>query len=127
MAIAALEGELRNLPATDLESLFEALRDRVLEADDLLRTPAGMAGLGLVTKSHPPCQPRLVTMLEELPVERLGPWAVAGWEDVLTEGGARARFEALIGVWATQDQNPGLRAVAAQVRQLPTPSPGRRH
>src|SRR5207237_2183827 len=95
MAVAALEAELRGLPDTDLEQLFEVFRDRVLEAEDKMVAPAGIPGLTVLAKIHLPCQRRLIEMLEDLPIDGLGPWVTRGWSDVLTDGGARARLQAL--------------------------------
>lgn len=119
MAVAGIEAELRALPGTDLEQLFDVIRDRVLEAEDKMVPPAGMSGLSLLAKVHPPCQRRLIDMLDDLPVDGLGPWVVRGWEGIFTDGGARARLQALISKWAAQNESPTLRAAAAQVNQLP--------
>jgi hypothetical protein len=126
MAVASLEGDLRALPGSDIEQLFDVVRDRVLEAEDKMIAPAGIAGLTVLTKVHPPCQRRLLEMLEDLPVDGLGPWVVRGWDDVLTEAGVRARWQTLTGTWADQDGNQALRTVARQVRTLPATGRGAR-
>jgi len=125
MAVAGLEGELRGLPETDLDLLFEAVRDRVLETEDKMVAPAGIAGLSVLAKVHPPCQRRLVEMLEDLPLDGLGPWVVRGWSDVITDGGAQARLRVLIDRWAQQEQSPSLSTVAKQVRNIPAGKGGR--
>ncbi|MBV9825357.1 MAG: NTPase KAP [Alphaproteobacteria bacterium] len=119
MAVAALETELRGLPDGDLDQLFDALRDRILQAEDKMVAPAGIPGLSLLAKVHQPGQRRLVEMLEDLPLDGLGPWVVAGWSDVITDGAAQARFSALLDRWATQEQSPALSTVAKQIRSLP--------
>jgi hypothetical protein len=114
MAAAGLEAELRGLPEIDLEQLFDAVRDRVLEAEDKMVPPPGIPGLSVLAKVHPPCQRRLIEMLEDLPLDGLGPWVVRGWSGVITDGGAQARLRALIDKWAGQDQSPSLSTVAKQ-------------
>jgi hypothetical protein len=125
MAVAGLETELRTLPGADLEQLFDVIRDRVLETEDKMVPPPGIPGVSLLAKVHPPCQSRLIDMLEDLRLDGLGPWVVRGWGDVFTDGGARARLQALIAKWAAQEESPPLRAAAAQVNQLPIVAPGR--
>jgi hypothetical protein len=127
MAVAGLETELRTLPGADLEQLFDVVRDRILEAEDKMVPPLGIAGASLLAKIHPPCQRRLIEMLEDLPLDGLGPWVVRGWGDVFQDGGARARLQALIGKWATQEDSPTLRVAAGQVGQLPPATSARRH
>jgi hypothetical protein len=127
MAVAGLETELRTLPGADLEQLFDVIRDRVLEAEDKMVPPPGIPGVSLLAKVHPPCQRRLIEMLEDLPLDGLGPWVVRGWGDVFTDGGARARLQALIAKWAAQEESPTLRAAATQVNQLPAAASARRH
>jgi hypothetical protein len=126
MAVAALEGDLRALPDIDVEQLFDVVRDRVLEAEDKMVSPPGIPGLTVLAKVHLPCQRRLIEMLEDLPVDGLGPWVVRGWSDVLTDGGARARLQTLIDKWAAQDESTALSTVAKQVRNLPATSRGAR-
>ena len=125
MAVAALDGDLRALPGSDIEQLFDVVRDRVLEAEDKMVAPAGIAGLTVLTKVHPPCQRRLVEMLEDL-ARWSWPVGGAGLDDVPTEAGVRARWQALTDKWADQDGNQALRTVAQQVRTLPGASRGGR-
>jgi hypothetical protein len=125
MAVAGFETELRGLPETDLDQLFDAVRDRVLDAEDKMVAPPGIPGLSVLAKVHPPCQRRLIEMLEDLPFDGLGPWVVRGWSDVITDGGAQARLRAQIDRWAGQDQSPSLSTVAKQVRNIPTGKRGR--
>jgi hypothetical protein len=101
-------------------------RPGVLETDDKMVPPAGIAGVSVLAKVHPPCQRRLIEMLEDFPIDGLGPWVVRGWGDVLTDGGARARLQALTMKWAAQEESPTLRAAATQVGHLPSTASPRR-
>lgn len=127
MAVAAIEAELRPMPATDLEQLFDVIRDRVLETEDKMVPPPGVPGLTVLAKVNPACQRRLIEMLEDLPLDGLGPWVARGWGDVFTDGGTRARLDALMQKWATQDVSPTLRVAGAQLRHLPATGSARRH
>jgi hypothetical protein len=127
MAVAAIETELRAIPATDLEQVFDVVRDRVLDTEDEMVPPPGVDGLTVLAKVNPACQRRLIEMLEDLPLDGLGPWVVRGWGDGFTDGGARARLDALTQKWATQDIIPTLRVAGAQLRHLPATGSARRH
>jgi hypothetical protein len=120
MSVAGIEAELRAMPDGDLEQLFEVVRDRVFEADDRMVAPAGVPGLAVLAKVNASCQRRLIEMLEDLPLDGLGPWVARGWNDAFSDAGTRARLQALINRWAEQDESPSLKAAAAQLRNLPT-------
>jgi hypothetical protein len=126
MVVARYEAELRALPAPDLESLFDALRDRVLQAEDKKVTPNGMSGIELLAKVHPPLQRRTVELLEDLPQEDLGPWVVTGWQRIFTDGAVIASFDKLLQKWAEQQENRPLSAAAVATRKIPAGRSGRR-
>jgi hypothetical protein len=126
MSVAGIEADLRGAPETDLQQLFDVVRDRVLETEDKMTQPAGVAGLMVLAKVNGSCQVRLIEMLEDLPLDRLGPWVARGWNDALTDTSSRARFQTLIDKWAVQDNSPSLRAAATQIRGLPAAAAGRR-
>ncbi len=99
--------------------MFEGVRSRILGADEFEVEPPGAAGLSVLVRAHPSLQSRLVDLLEGLPRERLGPWAVSGWRVALTETTQVGRFEALLKTWASS-ANAGTLLKAAATSTLQT-------
>jgi hypothetical protein len=62
-------------------------------------------------------KPKVLQLLESLPVERLGPWAVSGWHDVIT-GGLEGEFDRLLAAWESHKENKLLSGSAAAARRL---------
>ena len=52
------------------------------------------------------------TMLESLPADRCGPWAVTGWSAVIKGGEFVARLDGLMSGWADSG-GPALKAAAS--------------
>lgn len=109
-AVTATE-EVKKLTIVEAEQVFEAVRSRVLEADDLTKPPAGVDGLAVLVQAQPSLQIKLVSMLEGLEVTKLGAWAVSAWTGSLNDPDAKSRFEGLRAVWA-EEGGAGLKAVA---------------
>ena len=114
MAIRMVEPEVKALPASDAETVFNALRDRMLRAANFSTPPPGLEGLGVVAKHHPRFQPELVSLLGSLDAKALGIWVVRGWNEVITEPAAKHQLQTVIEQWARQDENTLLKKAAAQ-------------
>ena len=56
--------------------------------------------------------------LEGLPTDKLGVWAVVGWEGVIRDPETAARFHRLVGSWAVSAKNPILKAAAAAAKKV---------
>lgn len=113
-AVQALEAELKRLPPPEAEQVFEAVRGRIVGGDDFDTEPAGAAGLAVLVKAHPTLQSALIDFLDTLPRDRLGPWACKGWEGVLHDREASARFDRLLAAWS-KEGGAMLKAAAAGV------------
>ncbi|HVX90766.1 MAG TPA: hypothetical protein VHC20_04015 [Candidatus Paceibacterota bacterium] len=113
LSVQALDGDLRRLALPEANTVFEALRGRILTSATFDTEPAGAAGLAALVKAHPQLQGNLVAFLEGLPSEKLGPWPVRGWEGVITEPDTSARFERLLDTWAKSAKSQFLRSAAA--------------
>ncbi|MFN0011729.1 MAG: Qat anti-phage system ATPase QatA [Phycisphaerales bacterium] len=118
MAVRALDADLKQLSPAEIGQLFDIVAERVRVGGEFSEEPAGMAGLRTLTKLHVPLQARLLDLLEGLPKERLGTWAVAGWGGIIQESAATTRLNALILDWAQQDKNKGLAMAAAAVGKV---------
>lgn len=119
--VQALGPDLKQLAVAEAARVFEALRGRIVGSDSFETEPAGVPGLTVLVRAHPTLQGTLVDFLEALPRERLGAWAVSGWEGVLTDPAHAARFARLLNAWATAaDTNLILKAAAAGVLRTRT-------
>jgi len=119
MSVQALEPELKRLAPPEAAQLFEAVRSRIINEAKFDTEPAGIPGLTVLVKSHPELQDNLVDFLEGLPPDRLGPWAVAGWDAVVSNAAPAARLVKLLDGWSKIGNNALLKAAASGVRQLP--------
>lgn len=118
MLVQTLEPDLKRLTAPEAAQLFEAVRSRIINEAKFDKEPAGISGLTVLVKSHPELQDNLVDFLEGLPTDKLGPWAVAGWDMVFTNTAAAARLAKLLDGWS-KSGNALLKVAATGVRQLP--------
>jgi hypothetical protein len=114
LAARAVEPQVRGLPPSDAEQVFNALRERVLRAPNFATEPAGFTGLMLLAKNHPRHQSELLSLVESIDATSLGAWATRGWREVLTEPGTPDRLRAILAKWAAQDENQILKRSAAQ-------------
>lgn len=114
LAARAVEPQIKGLAPGDAEQVFNALRERVLRAHSFGTEPAGFTGLMLVAKHHPRHQSELLSLVESIDAKSLGVWATQGWKEVLTEPGTSDRLCAILGKWATQDENQLLKKASAQ-------------
>ncbi len=113
LEIRAVEPEVKALTPGDAGVIFSGLRERVLSAGDLKSTPAGMDGLAIVAKHHPRLQGELVNLIGSFDSKELGPWAVKGWNESITDAQAKSKLQLVIKGWAQQDDNKILKQGAA--------------
>lgn len=112
LQVQGLESELKLLAQPEAEKLFEAVRTKVMSSDAFESQPTGIYGLVVLVKAHPILQGKLLDFLESLPRTRCGPWVVGGWQGVLLDAEATARFDRLLEAWSKVDKNPMLKAAA---------------
>jgi predicted KAP-like P-loop ATPase len=114
MALRMVEPEVKALSASDAGAVFNALRERVLAADNFSSPPPGFEGLGIVAKHHRRFQTEIVALLSSLDAKALGVWVVKGWNEVLTDTAAKGQLDTVFHEWAKQDDNALLKRVAGQ-------------
>ena len=85
MAVRSVETEVKVLPESDANQLFEALKERVMRQGSFNTQPSGFHGISIVAKHHPRFQAELLSMLDKIEVNKLGIWVVRGWNEILTE------------------------------------------
>jgi hypothetical protein len=112
LSVQALVGDLKKLAPAEAAQVFEAVRMRIMSADAFDTEPPGIAGLAVLVRAHPSLQPSLLDFLAGLPREQLGAWAVTGWEGIIQEADASARFTQLLDGWSAAEKNPFLKAAA---------------
>ena len=110
--------EVERLTATEAEQVFDALRGKLTVVEDLSEHPPGVQGLSVICQHHTFLQSSLVALLRDLPVSKIGPWAVSGWANALTSDEAKGEFEVLVSEWAAQEDNKPLQIAAKAVAQL---------
>ena len=113
--------EVARLQTMEAEQVFDALLAGVRDAEDLAQEPAGARGLAEIARHHKFLQPSLLAFLRDLPVSKLGPWAIAGWAGTFSEADVRSGFDSLLDEWGTQDENRPLKAAALGATKITRP------
>lgn len=126
LLIRQLTTEIKRLNSVEAEQLFDALRTKVADADDLMEEPAGMHGLAAICQQHPFLQASLVAFFRDLPAAKLGTWVLTGWAGAITETEAASAYDALKADWAGRDDNKALSGAAKAVAKIPAAKRGGR-
>lgn len=112
MTVAGMESELAKLAPNEAKSVLAELARRI-RAGHLRTKPAGVDGVRALLKAHPTLQRDVVSFLELLPVDSLGPWVVTGWGSLLNS--EKLAFDAVLAAWAGVSSNQGLSTAASGV------------
>ncbi|MBO9508777.1 Qat anti-phage system ATPase QatA [Thalassospira sp. A3_1] len=118
LVVRQAANEISLLDAAEAEQLFDIVRGEISAAEDLNAKPRGASGLAALCQSHKFLQPTLVNFLKNLPVSKLGPWVVSGWNSSITDEEARSNFRLLVDSWAIQEDNKALKAAATSMKTL---------
>jgi hypothetical protein len=111
-------GEVAKLTGPEPEEVFDAIRGRILQEDNFTKLPDGVQGLVVVVEAHPGLQRRLLEFLRELPVAKLGAWAVSSWGTAFTDATAKGEFAQIAAGWAEQCENTVLQVASRGVTKL---------
>lgn len=114
--VVRLKAEIRALPAPDAEEIFVSLRGRILQGDQFAKEPPGFAGLVELVKAHTALEVRLVDLLRELPVPKIGAWVVTRLAGIKGDA-AKAPAMHLLKTLAASD-NATVKAAAEAVQNL---------
>lgn len=117
MARAAV-GEVAKLTGPEPEEVFDAIRGRILQEDSFAKLPDGIQGLMVIVEAHPVLQRRLLDFLSELPVAKLGAWAVSSWGTAFTDIAAKGEFAQLAASWSEQSENQVLQIASKAVAKF---------
>ena len=118
LQVKQASAEVARLQPREAEQVFDALRARVRDAEELAEEPAGARGLAEISHHHPFLRRPLLAFLKDLPVSRLGPWVVTGWTGTFAEDDSKAEFDGLLDAWAKQDENRPLKVAANAATKL---------
>ncbi len=118
LLVRQASGEVARLQPLEAEQVFDAVRAKVRDAEELAEEPAGARGLAEVSRHHPFLCHSLLAFLRDLPVSRLGPWVVTGWTGTFAEEDVKAEFDGLLDAWAKQDENRPLKVAATGATKL---------
>ena len=110
--------EVARLQSIEAEQVFDALRAKVRDAENLVQEPVGVKGLAEMARQHPFLQRPLLSFVQDLPVSKLGPWAVSGWASSFSETKVASDFATTLKGWADQDDNKPLKAAANAAMKL---------
>jgi len=113
LEIRAAEPEVKALTPGDADSIFAALRERVLGASSFTNPPQGIDGLSIVAKHHASLQGEVVKLLGSLDPKGLGLWILKGWNESITEAKVKRELHDVIQGWANQEDNKILKQGAS--------------
>ncbi len=111
-AVQAFAKELESLTPQDASQVFEATRNRIMNNGLFETEPKGVAGLKVLVQALPFLQPALVSLLESLPADKIGAWAVTGWSVVVTDPDQKQRLTHLFERWTRVEGNIFLSSAA---------------
>ena len=115
---ATTKKEILGLTEVDAETVFDALRDQIIQADSFADQPKGVPGLIELVKQRPALQKRLVEFIRSLPTPKLGMWAPAPWHECLKDTTAIQALEGILRGWGQQIENETLQKAAKRVLEF---------
>ncbi len=118
LQVKQASAEVARLQPLEAEQVFDALRAKVRDAEELAEKPPGARGLAEISRHHPFLRRSLLAFLKDLPVSKLGPWVVSGWTGTFAQEDVKAEFDGLLDAWAKQDENKPLKVAAAAATKL---------
>ncbi len=119
LAVRGAAQEIGKLVGSEPEEVFQAIRGRILQEDSFATEPKGVPGLVALVEAHPALQRRLLGLVRELPVEKVGSWAAAAWGSCLTDTAVASEFQEVLRGWADQGINRTLKTAAQGVLRMP--------
>lgn len=118
LQVKQASAEVARLQTLEAEQVFDALRAKVRDAEDLTEQPAGAHGLAEVCRHHPFLRNSLLAFLKDIPVSKVGPWVVSGWGELFADTDLKTEFDSLLDIWARQDENKPLKVAVSGARKL---------
>lgn len=109
--------EVGKLSPQELDEVFGAVSDQVLQAGDLKTEPKGIQGLLVLAERSPEMERRLLDFGKSLDIAKVGVWPVT-MISTLRDPALVIEAKAILATWAEQDGNPTLRTGAKAMGSL---------
>lgn len=100
--------EVAKLLPQELDEVFGAVSDQVLETDDLKTEPKGVQGLMVLAERSPEMGRRLLDFAKSLDISKVGVWPVA-MISTLKDAALQIEAKDVVAGWADQDDNAILK------------------
>jgi hypothetical protein len=109
--------EVAKLSAQELDEVFGAVSDQVLQADNLKTEPKGIQGLLVLAERSPEMERRLLDFAKALDISKVGVWPVT-MISTLKDSALVTEAKAILGAWGEQDGNTTLKSGAKAMGSL---------
>lgn len=109
LAVKGVEAQLAKLTPAEAEQVFDTVHAKIMEAESFGEKPHGLMAMA---KTHSALQRKLLNLLKEVPVGKLGAWATSGFDRVFTDVAVQREYQILRQGWESQEENTPLRAGA---------------
>jgi hypothetical protein len=109
--------DVANLSPQEVDEVFNAVSDQILQTDDMRSEPKGMHGLLVLSERGPETGRRALEFAKSLDVSKIGIWAlnlVAGIKDAALVNDVNALRKS----WGDQDENPQLKKAVTLMESL---------
>jgi predicted KAP-like P-loop ATPase len=118
MLVRSIFQEIKGLSVSEAEEIFEVIRGRILQGDSFKTEPKGVQGLLALVEAYPALQRRLLDLIRELPIDKLGTWAASSLGNALSEPAIVNDFRSVLKSWAEQADNKVLSTTAAAILKM---------
>lgn len=118
MIVVGAKQEVAKLTGPEPEEVFDAIRERVLQADSFATKPKGIDGLTMLVEVHPSLQRRLLEFIRDLPVAKVGTWPASSFGRCFSEAQTTTEFEKIQTDWANQSENRTLQTAAQAITKM---------
>jgi hypothetical protein len=112
LAVKSVEPQLQKLTSLEAEQVFDAVQNRIVQAEDFSNRPFGLIALA---KSRPALQGRLLAFIKDIPPAKWPRWVMTGFENVFTDQNVKQEFSATVAAWLSRDEGKHLKAAAQMV------------
>lgn len=109
--------EVAKLSPQELDEVFGAVSNQVLEADDLKTEPKGVQGLMVLAERSPEMGRQLLDFAKALDIGKVGVWPVA-MISILKDASLKSEAKEIVAGWGEQDGNTLLKRGATAMSSI---------
>lgn len=117
MAARGCVTDVANLSPQEVDEVFNAVSDQILQTDDMRSEPKGMHGLLVLSERGPETGRRVLEFAKSLDLAKVGVWPlnlISGIKDAALVNDVNALRKS----WGEQDENPQLKKAATLMESL---------